>query len=733
DRIVAEAAQISGCPHVKALLLDPEAGILRVMAIHGKTATIPGATLPLGTARSGIVAATGQPLYSPNSADDPQNALFADRDRELGIQTYLGLPIKRGEHVLGVLTFNTTGPRAYGPEELTYLTSFADQAAIALENARLYQAAHAEIAERARTEAALAARTHQLETVRTISEEIARELDLTTLLTLIDQRAGKLVEADCGAIHLWDEDSQTLVTRAWHGYGPWRGQVRLRLGEGVTGIVAERREGMIVNDYRTSPFAHPLFLEKAETTSILCEPLLYRDRLLGVILVTNDERHHQFTEEDRHLLRLFATQAAIAIENARLYAEVNQSFKSLQRAQEEMVRSEKLRALGQMAAGIAHDLNNMLAAILGQVELLQLRVADPVVQAGLATLETAATDGAHVVRRLQDFARQRTRSSLKPLDLRPVVVEALAITRPRWEDEAQRRGLTITVQTQLNECPPILGQPAEIREVLTNVILNAVDAMPRGGTLTLTATQVRRPEGPDPGAPGGGDGGSPQPPSPLAPPQFVELSVTDTGIGMTEAGRQRLFEPFFTTKGGQGTGLGLSVAYGIMERHGGHIDVASAPGQGTTVSLRFVVASETAAAAITLPDASASPRRVLLIEDDPMVRLTLASILQAAGHSVQEADGGAAGLALFAKVPVDLVLTDLGMPEVTGWDVARAVKARAPRMPIILLTGWGEQAAVEAGAEGLIERVLAKPVRMEDLLQVIADLTSVKASGSGRM
>jgi GAF domain-containing protein len=724
-RIVAEAAQISGSPHVKVLLVDREAGILRLMAIHGTTAMTPGFTLPLGTGRSGIVAATGQPIYSPNSVDDPHNALFADRDRELGIQTYLGLPIKHGDEVLGVLTFNTVEPREYSPEELTLLTSFADQAAIAIENARLYQAAQAELAERTLTEAALAARTHQLETVRTISEEIARELDLSALLTLIDQRAGGLVGADCGAIHLWDEDSQMLVTRAWHGYGAWRGDVRLRLGEGVSGAVAQRREGMIVNDYRTSPFAHSLFLEKTQTTSILCEPLLYRDRLLGVIMVTNDERHHQFTEEDRHLFRLFATQAAIAIENARLYAELNQSFQSLQRAQEELVRSEKLRALGQMAAGIAHDLNNMLAAILGQVELLQLRVADPEVRAGLATLETAAADGAHVVRRLQDFARQRAHSSLKSLDLRPVVAEALAITRPRWEDEAQRRGLLITVQTHLDDCPPILGQASEIREMLTNIILNAVDAMPHGGTLTLTAKQAGRSVSTGGEEHGGRGGGGVQFAGSRAAHSFVELCVTDTGIGMTEAVRQRIFEPFFTTKGGQGTGLGLSVVYGIMERHGGRIHVASSPGQGTTVSLRFAVASGEAAAA-EARGSPASPQRVLLIDDDAMVRLTLASILQAAGHTVQEADGGAAGLDLFARVPVDLVLTDLGMPGVTGWDVARAVKARTPRLPIILLTGWGEQAAVEAGAEGLVERVLAKPVRMDDLLRVVADLTGSK-------
>jgi PAS domain S-box-containing protein len=746
-----------------------------------------------------------------------------------------------------------------------------------------------DITDRKHADEALQVRTQQLDAVRAISEEIAKELDLTTLLSLIVRRAKDLVETNTGTIHLWDEITRTLIPKAWFGFGAWRGDVRLRLGEGVAGTVALRREGLMVNDFRASPYALPIFLERTTYTAVLTEPLLYRDRLVGVISITREKDMRPFTQEDRETLSLFAAQAAIAIENARLhtaalrrgaeleallraarsimsgldlqgildriveeavrstgcshvklllvdkesgmlrvgallgtalppdfqlplntslsglvvqtgqpvfrsdaasdpenvlanqdreagvvtylglpvkgrkeilgvltfntkeprqyapeelayltsfadhaaiaienahlFAELNQSYESLQRAQEELIRSEKLRALGQMSAGIAHDLNNMLAAILGQVELLRLRVTDPEVQTGLATLETAATDGAHVVRRLQDFARQRTHSSLRPLDLRPVIAEALAITRPRWEDEAQRRGVAIAIQTHLEDCPPILGHAPEIREILTNLILNAVDAMPHGGTLCLATRSVAstRDEIPRSGS---------EPPAPSSRPsirnELVELSVTDTGIGMAESVRQRVFEPFFTTKGGQGTGLGLSVAYGIMERHGGRIEVASAPGQGTTVSLRFAIASQDAAPMADTSEGPATPRHLLLIDDDVMVRQTLAALLRTAGHSVQEADGGVAGLDLLTRATVDVVFTDLGMPEVTGWDVARAVKARTPRLPVVLLTGWGEQVAGEPGAEGLVECVLSKPVRLEDLLRVIADLTRLK-------
>jgi CheY-like chemotaxis protein len=362
----------------------------------------------------------------------------------------------------------------------------------------------------------------------------------------------------------------------------------------------------------------------------------------------------------------------------------------------------------------------MLAAILGQVELLRLRARDSEVLDSLRMLETAATDGAQVVRRLQDFARQRGRSQLAPLDLRQLVAESLEITRPRWRDELQRQGLVIDIQLRLGDIPSVLGCGPEVREVLTNLILNAVDAMPQGGTLTFASRTVAAPVDRCPDA-------ELQPQLPLVEhPAWVELQVIDTGVGMSEDVRTRIFDPFFTTKGGRGTGLGLSVVYGIMERHGGRIAVASAPGRGTTVTLHFQTVRPAPAHGGGPPRTSAvAPKRLLLVDDDTMVRHTLASLLQAAGHAVTEADGGAAGIALFGKDAIDLVLTDVGMPEVTGWDVAAAIRAAAPRVPVVLLTGWGEHGAAETPRPGLVDRVLGKPVRLEDLLAVIAELTAV--------
>ncbi len=899
NQIVAEAAQIARTPHVKILLVDEAKGALVTAAASGEPVP-PGFQVPLGQSYSGTVAATRKPLFIADTQNDPRN-LLRERDRSAGIRTFLGLPIANRDTVLGVLTLNTESPRVYDEDDLAYLDSFAGMAAIAIENARLYEAARAELADRQRADAALMVRTRELEAIRALSVEITRELDLSRLLALLIERLGELIGGGVASIHLWDAQAQCLNARVSKAADPWRRQLFMRLGEGVSGTVALRREGLIVNDFRSSayftpfhaqhsrhtavmaeplvyrdrllgvitldnegsdrrfteedqrvlrlfadhaaiaienarlfqqeqqrreqlkalqavseeitreldtsrlltllagrvlellggssgaiwlwdepagvlrtavwhglgdwmrgrtlrlsegipgtvaaarrgeifneyratPQAHPLVLANTDITAIVAEPLLYRERLVGVIVVNNSAATaRRFTPDDQDLLRLFAAQAAIAIENARLFEELRQSLTRLEQTQEEMVRSEKLRALGQMSAGIAHDLNNMLATILGQAELLRLRMPDPVIRESLVTLETAATDGAHVVRRLQDFARQRGYPSLAPVDLASVVAEAVEITRPRWQDEAQRRGASIRMDVALSAPLPVLGYAPEIREALTNLIFNAVDAMPNGGTLRMAGHVVESPGSPSLDWFRREAAGSGPPPAqstlrPIDPSaRLVELTVSDTGIGMAEDVRRRVFDPFFTTKGTGGTGLGLSVVYGIMERHGGRIEVESTQGRGTTFTLRFQ-----SSAAVDAPSKASgvgevvSVRRLLVIDDEDAVRETLVQLLLTSGHQVLEAPSGAVGLQILDQAPVDCVLTDLGMPEMVGWEVARRVKARRPDLPVVLLTGWGEQVAGGAGAEddSMVDRIVGKPVRLDELLRVIAVLTS---------
>ncbi len=621
---------------------------------------------------------------------------------QAGFCSILNVPLFAKGQVIGGLLLRSRQPNVYSERDVRLAERIGSQIAgtianaqLYFENARLYEAAQQEIAERRQAEEALAIRSRHLEAVRGISEEITRELDLTAVLGLIVQRAVALVGATSGNIRLWDESLQRLSPVAWTGSDRHMPTLPLRLGEGVSGATAQQRRGLIVNDFRTSPYAIPALLEGTTHTAVMATPLLYGDRLVGALAITRDENDPPFVDADLQALSLFAPHASIAIENARLFREQQHAYLELQRTQHELVRSEKLRSLGQLAAGVAHDLNNTLAAILGQVELLKLRGVPEGIRDSLDTLETAATDGAQVVRRLQDFARQRGHRALMAVRVDKVVREALEITRPQWEDEPQRHGLAIQVLADLPDLPPILGDASEFREALTNLILNAVDAMPHGGSLTFRGAAERT---------------------------GVVLHVTDTGIGMPEEVQRRIFEPFFSTKGGHGTGLGLSVVYGIMERHGGNIQVRSAVGQGTTFTLHFQAAPPVTEALPQLGQPPSRPCRILVIDDDAAVRTTLVDLLRAAGHQVADAEGGAAGLAHLDRDGFDLVLTDLGMPEMTGWEVAAAIKDRFPSLPIILLTGWGEPIESNALATRRIDRVLGKPIRLDDLLRTITAL-----------
>ena len=706
--IASEAARIVRCEHVKLLLVDRDAQVLRIGVLRG-LARPDGFPLPIGTGLSGMVAQSGQPLYIADTQNDPRN-LLAAFDRAVGLRTYLGLPIKVRDEVLGVLTFNTRTPRQYTEDELACLASFADQAALAIESARLHEAANR--------------RAERLATLNTLNRTLTTTTEPTQVARQILAALEILIPGSVARLWMWDP-SQPEVLRLAASAGlrdPEAAQkLAVRPTEGMVGLTLTTRQTVASSDLVADPrFIHKPWAEAEGLRSSVTLPLIFGDQVHGVLAVSTRTRH-EFDGEEIGLLWSFAAQAAVALENARLFAELKRAYEGLSRAQDELIRSEKLRALGQMAAGIAHDLNNILAAILGQTDLLRLRASGLPVHEALNTLELAATDAAEVVRRLQEFSRQQASQPLAPVDLAATVREVLEITRPRWEDDPQQRGVVIEARLALADLPPVLGHAHEIREALTNLILNAVDAMPHGGTLTIAAREQAAPGSQEPA-------NSPTRQSNARDAALdgraVELTITDTGVGMTTEVCRRIFDPFFTTKGVAGTGLGLSVVYGIMQRHGGGIDVASRPGQGTAFTLRFRVAAGAVEAPTRATEGRAlRPRRILLIDDDPTVRRTMADLLQEVGHTVVVAEGGAEGLAHLGQNRVDLVITDLGMPGMTGWEVARAVKLVTSHPPVVLLTGWGEHPARHSEHAGLVDRILGKPVRLDELLTTIRDLT----------
>jgi PAS domain S-box-containing protein len=367
---------------------------------------------------------------------------------------------------------------------------------------------------------------------------------------------------------------------------------------------------------------------------------------------------------------------------------------------ERAAQADKLRALGQLASGVAHDFNNALAAILGRAQLLRrsAECGDEFAH-GLDIILTAAEDAAATVRRIRSFAHQLPSESHASLDVRELLRDAVEITRTRWENDARARGLDYEVTVECEcECERDLcthGNASELREVFVNLIVNAIDAMPSGGGLNIRCR--RR------GA-------------------RLQLLFTDTGTGMTDEVRARMFEPFFTTKGVHGTGLGLFVSYGIVERHGGHISASSAPGCGTTftIDLPHVEAEERAHKHEPARDAVTSGRTlsVLVVDDEEVVRWTLAEMVEALGHNVRTADGGRAALEALESDEFDVVFTDLSMPEMDGWEVAREVRRRSPLTRIAVVTGYGRDAARTQG-DAPADTVIGKPFDFTQVEEVL--------------
>jgi two-component system, cell cycle sensor histidine kinase and response regulator CckA len=353
-------------------------------------------------------------------------------------------------------------------------------------------------------------------------------------------------------------------------------------------------------------------------------------------------------------------------------------------------RRHRMETLGRMTMGIAHDFNNLLSGILGYTELMKSLLPGDEAEAPfrdhLRTIEQAALDGASLVRKIQQYIRQEKQKRFESVDLPTLMRDCATLTRPYWYNEPRRQGIAIDAEMDLEDVPPVNGSAPELREVFINMILNAVQAMPNGGKLSLGCRYM--------------------------PDRGVVVTVSDTGVGMSESVRDRIFEPLFTTKGEHGSGMGLAVSYGILQEHEATVSVDSRPLQGARFELVFPPADEAAqeplVEAIPSPGASA---RVLIVDDERMVRSVLTKLLHLKGHTVCQASSGAEALAIAATEPLDIVFTDLGMPEMNGRQLAVALRERNPALPIVLLTGDTNTGTPDA----FIDAVIAKPFRLDEL------------------
>jgi signal transduction histidine kinase len=400
--------------------------------------------------------------------------------------------------------------------------------------------------------------------------------------------------------------------------------------------------------------------------------------------------------------------------------ELERSNEALRQAQQALIQQERLSALGQMASGIAHDINNAISPIALYTESLlerETKLSAPA-REQLVTIQRAIDDVAQTVARMREFYRPRDPDlQHADVELNSLVQQVIDLTRARWSDQPQRRGIMIEVKLTLApELDAIRGSDNEIRDALTNLIFNAVDASPEGGVIEVCtrALTARADDG-------------------LAA-QYVRLEVTDSGVGMDEETRRRCLEPFFTTKGERGTGLGLAMVYGMAQRHGAQLEIDSKPGGGTTMRLLFPVSAAASSSTARMPALKmpSDSLRILIVDDDLVLMQALSSTLQADGHQVTTAGGGQAGIDAFHKSrqtpePFDVVITDLGMPYVDGRQVIASVRATTPHTPIILLTGWGQRPVGDNEPSPHVDRVLSKPPRLRELRTALAELKTAKS------
>jgi PAS domain S-box-containing protein len=467
-------------------------------------------------------------------------------------------------------------------------------------------------------------------------------------------------------------------------------------------------------DIGVSPFDFPARLARGGMRSLLIAPLIVESHVFGVMVAAR-LGVASFSSAECEFLRQLSEHVALAAHQAQLYASLQNAFEELRRTQHVVLQHERLRAVGEMASGIAHDINNALspAALYVQSLLEQETSLSLEVRSNLGVIQRSIDDVARTIARMREFSRPREQTiALAPVNLNEVLQQVGEVTRARWRDMPQMNGIVIRMDTDFAATlPNVMGAESEIRDACTNLVLNAADALPAGGVITLRSRVISAVR-----LPGRRSG-----------PMQVQVEVCDTGVGMSEATRNRCLEPFFSTKGERGTGLGLAMVYGMVQRHGATLEVLSELGDGTTMRITFPL-GQVSAPVPRNTQRPLAPLRILFVDDDLVLLQSLHKTFQRDGHTVVAANGGQSGIDTFAAAQengerFDVVVSDLGMPYVDGRTVAAAIKEMSSATPVILLTGWGYRLIAEHEIPEHVDRVLSKPPNLVELRVAIAELT----------
>lgn len=627
---------------------------------------------------------------------EKKKVLIVEKSRELGDPGWLeacyatgsaiGVPLLTKGEVRGVLTvFSPGNGKSFSQSDTDLLIRMAALVSLSIENVQKHEQ--------------ITRRLNQLRVVSDLARRISTILVEDLLYTEVVRRVAHGMNLDLVILFIVEGDE--LIEAASYYlpedmYGIWE-PITLKIGrDGIGGLVASEGEPILVSNVTSDPNYLPIMPIEVKVQSVVGVPLKLKGVVTGV-LFAGSEKLSAFDKADVDALQALGAHISTCIDNARLYEETKE-------VQDRLAESEKLRALGLMTSGIAHDFNNILSVILSRTEMALREVDDEQILHHLKQVIVSAKEGGETIRRLQGFAStDKDKTDFTIVDINKVVSEAIEICQPRLKDQEQREEIELKITTELHADRQIQGYPSELREVLVNLIFNATEAMPAGGRVSL------RTENKDSG---------------------ISLIISDTGVGMTPEMKQQVFIPFFTMKPGR-IGLGLSMCYGVLQRHGGTIDIKSEVGEGTTITIWLptytAVGLEVGSIRNSTIPALVEPVTILVVEDEKTILEGIIETFTDAGHKVVSATNGLEGFELFLEAgKLDIVFTDLNMPKLSGWELIEQIRSFDHEMPIVILSSTGDKIAPMKLRQFGIAKVIKKPLEMAKLHSALFEVLSMR-------
>jgi GAF domain-containing protein/ActR/RegA family two-component response regulator len=702
QKIVEGLRTLLGAKASALYRLDPVSGDLRAHAVAGEIG--PLTVLSAGTGLAGLAVREGEPVVTSNIVTDSRVVLpligWEKIERELA-RAALAVPLLVHGTVVGVLAVGDREGRLFSDDDVRLAQVFAGQAVLALENARLYEEARTQL--------------ERTQTLLVIGQTVSATLDLTETLRRVATETQQALHPDMVGAYLADEEEKILRPIAGSRVPndliqAFRDCPFPLKGHRFVEEAWQHGQTVWAEDVATDPRIDREVFARLAHGSVAFVPIIAKDRPFGGLFLVWETQRPPLTVEERSLAEGICRQAAIAVGNARLYDEVRQTLEELRRTQEQLSQAQKMEAVGRLAGGVAHDFNNLLMVIMGRSDLLRRDPAtgDPV-RRSLETIHKAAGTAADLTRQLLAFSRKQ---ALQPriLNLNTVASGINRMLRRLIGDD-------IVLDAVL---APDLGcvkaDPSQIEQILLNLAINARDAMPTGGRLTIETANVEV------------DAAHARGHLDARPGPHVMLSVSDTGIGMSREILAHLFEPFFTTKEvGKGTGLGLSTVYGIVKQSGGWVWVDSEPGAGATFTICLPRVPNTSGATEGTTKTCAAPggtETILLVEDNNEVLALTRDVLHAAGYTVLGTPNGAEALRIAERHPriIHLLLTDLVMPGLSGREVAHRLTALRSDMAVLYMSGYADHAVAHHGTGDPDGAFIQKPIAHDALLRKVREL-----------